>query len=358
MEDHMKPRTVISMAVATALAATAGTALAADADLVVFDWAGYEDPAFFPAYIEKHGQEPTFAYFGDEEEAFQKLRTGFQADLAHPCSQSVPKWIEAGLLEPIDTSRIAGWDGMMEGFRNMPGFVVDGKQYVMPIDWGGTFLTYRTDLVEAADIATLQSFADPKFQGRVSIGDNVDDAYALGFLATGVTDWTKATDAEFEAASAFLRKVHPNVRDYWQDGASLAQLMASGEVILAWAWNETAVTMQGEGQPVALTRDTKEGYSTWVCGYVNLKNGAGSEDKLYDFLNAWNEDRVADYIVNAWGYGHANGAAMAKIDAETLASMGFDNLDAYVDRTLWQSPVPPALREKMIAEFEKIKAGF
>ncbi|HSF95199.1 MAG TPA: extracellular solute-binding protein [Thermohalobaculum sp.] len=354
----MRTNPIFAAALTTALLGTSGAALAADPELVVFDWAGYEDPEFYVAYTEKHGDGPTFAFFGDEEEAFQKLRTGFQADLAHPCSQSVVKWREAGLIEPLDTSRIKGWDGIMAGFANMPGFNVDGKQYVMPLDWGGTFLTYRTDMVDPADAATLQSFADPKFQGRVSIGDNVDDAYALGFLAIGVTDWTTATDAQFQAASDFLRKVHANVRDYWQDGASLAQLIASGEVLLAWAWNETAVTMQGEGQPVALNRDTKEGYSTWVCGYVNLVNGAGSEDKMYDFLSAWNEDRTADYIVNAWGYGHANGAALNKIDPAALASMGFDNLEAYVDRTMWQAPVPTDLREKMIAEFERIKAGF
>jgi len=49
---------------------------------------------------------------------------------------------------------------------------------------------------------------------------------------------------------------------------------------------------------------------------------------------------------------------MAKIDQETLAGMGYDNLDQFRANTLWQAPLPDALREKMIAEFEKIKAGF
>ena len=54
-------------------------------------------------------------------------------------------------------------------------------------DWGSTGLAYRNrDLVSAADAATLQSFADPKFQGRISLPDNVDDAYALGYLANGI----------------------------------------------------------------------------------------------------------------------------------------------------------------------------
>jgi spermidine/putrescine transport system substrate-binding protein len=356
----MQRRSVIAAMLAGALitAAGLGIARAGAGDLVVFDWAGYEDPEFFKSYVDKYGGPPTFAFFGDEEEAFQKLRSGFKADLAHPCAQSVVKWREAGLLEPLDTSKITAWKDVMPAFKDMPGFSDGGKQYILPIDWGATAMTYNTDSVSAEDAATLQSFANPKFKGRVSIGDNVDDAYALGFLATGVTDWTKATDAQFKAASEFLRKVHQNVRTYWTDGSELAQLMASGEVQIAWAWNETATTMQGEGHPIAMKRDTKEGSSTWVCGYVRLKGSTASDEQVYDFLNAWMEPRTAEYIVTSWGYGHSNQAGMAKIDPETLKSSGFGDLDKYTANTLWQAPVPTALREKMIAEFEKIKAGF
>lgn len=343
---------------AALLTLAASPGLAADAEVVVFDWAGYEDPGFHEGFVDKHSDSPTFAFFGDEEEAFQKLRAGFKADLAHPCSQSVPKWREAGLLQPIDTGRVLAWGDLNPGLRDLPGFSHDGKVYLLPFDWGNTALTYRTDLVPQEDVQSLQVFADPKYQGKISIGDNVDDAYALASLAIGLKDWTRMTDAQFEEASAFLRKVHENVRVYWSDGASLAQVMASGEVSIAWAWNETAVTMQAEEHPVEMKRDTKEGLSTWVCGYSILTGSAGSKDKIYDFLNALMEDRTAAYLVGDWGYGHANQAAMAKIDQETLADMGYDNLETFRANTLWQAPLPTALREKMIAEFEKIKAGF
>jgi len=343
---------------AALLALAAGTAAAADAQLTVFDWAGYEDPGFHEDYTAKYNDEPTFAFFGDEEEAFQKLRAGFKADLAHPCSQSVVKWREAGLLKPIDTSRITHWNDLNPGLRDMPGFSKDGKAYFVPIDWGNTALVYNTDLVPEKDVESLQVFADPKYQGKVSVGDNVDDAYALGFLAVGVKDWTTATDAQFKAASDFLRKVHENVRVYWSDGASLQQAMAPGEVTIAWAWNETPVTMQAEGHPIAMKRDTKEGLSTWVCGYTLLNGGEGSEDKAYDYINAFLADSAANLLVTGWGYGHSNLAAMGKMDQAELASMGYDNVDAFRANTLWQAPIPTELREKMIAEFEKIKAGF
>lgn len=347
------------MAVAASSAALLATgALAQDAELTVFDWAGYEDPEFFTAYTEKHGGPPTFAFFGDEEEAFQKLRSGFNADAAHPCSQSVPKWMEAGLLEPLDPSRIDRWDELNEDFREIEAYKKDGEYYFVPVDWGNTGLTYNTEALTEEQVASLQIFADPSMVGKVSVGDNVDDAYALGFLATGVKDWTTATDAQFKAASDFLRRVHPNVLSYWDSSSSLAQLMQSGQVELSWAWNETSATLSGEGLPIALKRDTEEGASSWVCGYVKLRDGPGSDDKFYDFINAWLEPKTVEYIVTAWGYGHSNAAQMAQLDQELLQSLGLESNDALRENTLWQAPVGPEMREKMIAEFELIKAGF
>ena len=80
------------------------SAIAADSELIVFDWGGYEDEMFFQDYMKKYGEAPTYSFFSDEEEAFQKVRAGFRADLGHPCSQSVVMekcWDHCS----IDTSR-------------------------------------------------------------------------------------------------------------------------------------------------------------------------------------------------------------------------------------------------------------
>lgn len=348
----------MGVAIAGVTALLASVAVAQDAELTVFDWAGYEDPEFFTAYIEKHGGPPTFSFFADEEEAFQKLRSGFKADVAHPCSQSVPKWMEAGLLAPLDTSRIDRWADVNEGFREIEAYKKDGEYYFVPLDWGNTGLVYNSEKLTEDQVASLQIFADPSMAGKISLPDNVDDAYALGFLAVGVTDWTEASDEDFNAASAFLRQVHPNVLSYWDSSSSLAQLMQSGQVEAAWAWNETAATLSAEGLPIKMKRDATEGASSWVCGYVKLKDGEGSEDKVYDFINAWLEPATADYLVSAWGYGHSNAAQMEKMDQELLASMSLESNESLRKNTLWQGPAGAERREKMIAEWENIKAGF
>ncbi|MBN9547654.1 MAG: polyamine ABC transporter substrate-binding protein, partial [Alphaproteobacteria bacterium] len=80
----------LALAAVVTVGAGAAHALAeGGGDLVVFDWSGYEDPLLHPAYTAKYNAEPTFSFFGDEDEAFEKMRAGFKADIAHPCSQSV-----------------------------------------------------------------------------------------------------------------------------------------------------------------------------------------------------------------------------------------------------------------------------
>jgi spermidine/putrescine transport system substrate-binding protein len=335
--------------------------LAADGDLVIFDWSGYEEPSFHPRYVEKHGDSPTFTFFGDEDEAFEKLRSGFKADLGHPCSQSVAKWRDAGLLQPLDTSRIDGWDDILPGIMAMKDLVTtaDGTAWFLPWDWGNTSLTYNTEKIAAGDVTSLKAFADPKFKDRVSLPDNVDDAFALASLAIGLKDWTQMTDEQFSAAADFLREVHKNVRMYWTDSTEIVQALGGGEVDLAWAWNDAATQLSAEGLPFAMNKDTAEGITTWVCGYVLLKDAPGSVDKAYDFLSAVNADpEVAKYIVNDWGYGHGNARAMAEVDPDVLAEKGYLDVDKFIDKTLFQSPLSPELKLRMIDEFEKIKAGY
>ena len=354
-------KVVTRLLIGTALLAGGSlNASAADSSLTVFDWAGYEDPAFHPGYVAKNGDSPTFAFFADEDEAFAKMMAGYTPDIAHPCSQSVAKWRDAGLLKPLDPTKIAGYDDVLPGLKSMKDLMTteDGTVWFLPFDWGNTIMTYNADKVDEKDIESLQAFADPKFEGRVSIPGNVDDAYALASLAIGLKDWSGMTDEDFAKASDFLRKVHKNIRLYWVDATEITQAFGGGEVDLAWAWNDTAVRLTAEGMPVKMKKDTKEGLSTWVCGYVELKGSKADEAKVYDFLSAVNAPEVSNYLVTEWGYGHGNGAGMNAIAPEDLAAGGYDDVQKFVDNTLFQSPLPNELKAKMIAEFEKIKAGY
>ena len=344
--------TRLASAAALALLA-AGAVSAQDADLLVFDYSGFENPDYHGTYVEKYGQSPTFSFFGDEEEAFQKLNSGFRADVSHLCAGSVDKWTESGILEPWDTSKIVNYANLDSNLTGQD-VAAGGEVYFIPTDFGSTAIAYNTEEVPAEDVASLDVFRNPKYAGRMSIPDNVDDAFALAYLATGVTDWRDVTDEQFEAAAAWLREVHENLRTYWIDPAELAQLMATGEILVAWAWNETLPTMVEQGFPIAYQREAEEGSSLWLCGYGNLKDGEGNEDKAYDYLNAFlDESSAAPLLRDGWGT--ANRPALEGAGEEALTASGLGTIDAPV---LAQLPISNAQREKQSEAFERIKAGF
>ena len=340
------------LALVLGFAATAASA--ADKDLLVFDYSGFEDSIFHSTYNAKYGDDPSFAFFGDEEEALQKVVSGFRADVAHICAGSVNKWIDAGVIEPWDTSKITEYKNLD---KNLTGQQVAGSDkdvYFIPTDFGSTAISYNTKEVPAADVASLDVFTNPKYAGKLSIPDNVDDAYALAYLATGVTNWQHVTDAQFKAASDWLRKVHPNLVTYWTDPADIAQMMVSGQVLVAWTWNETLPTLRDEGFPEGFQRDAKEGSSLWLCGLVNLKNGPGVEQKVYDYANAFLDKSSTGALMDA-GYGQANKPAMDALGPQALKAAGLGPTSTPV---LAQLPMSVADRQRMSDEFERIKTGF
>lgn len=142
---------------AVSLTALATAATAQDDTLLIFDWSGYEEEGFFQTYLANH-DSPEFAFFGEEEEAFQKLRSGFRADISHPCSQSVEKWRAAELIEPWNLDLIPNYETLAEGYKTADIFTEDGAVYFIPADLGATALLYNTEEVAEADAASLPDF--------------------------------------------------------------------------------------------------------------------------------------------------------------------------------------------------------
>jgi len=328
---------------------------AADPELTVFDWAGFEDPNLQAGYIAKHGQMPTYVFFGDDDEAFAKVANGFAADLIHPCSQMVSKYRDAGLIEPWDVSRIPEWENIAARYKDSEIFVDAEGVWFIPSYHGYTAIAWAKDTVPEEDVSTLQVFLDPKYAGRVSLPDNTDDIWSLAFLATGVSDWTNFTEEQFQAAAQWLRDAHPNVVSYWSDPTDLANLMASGQVQIAWSWNDGIAAMRDSNFNVGFQRNAKEGAASFFCGYINGKGSAGSEDKAYDFINAWLDPASAQGLLDGFSYGHNNEKAFASIPMEEKVTANIDPIEGTV---LAQVPIDNRVRDRLREEFENIKAGF
>ncbi|WP_283178333.1 extracellular solute-binding protein [Gemmobacter sp. 24YEA27] len=342
------------LAGAASAIAIATAAQAADPELTVFDWAGWEIDGALAPYVAKNGQKPTYAFYADDDEAFQKVSSGFKADVVHPCPGAVPNYREAGLIEPWDTSKIEAFANIDPELLESHHIKDDEGVWFIPYDFAYTAIAYNKDKVSEDKVASLNVFLNPDFKGKIAISDNSDDAWALGFLATGTDSWDEVTDEQIEKAAAWLREAAPNVRSWWSDPSELAQLMASGEVEVAWSWNDPVAILQADGFPVGFNRAPAEGSTTFFCGFVNMKNGPGKEDKVYDWVNSMFAVESLPSIIEAIGYANTNKAATDAIDPERLKSAFLDPVETTLFR---QTPMDPDLRARLLEEFELIKMG-
>ena len=90
--------------------------------------------------------------------------------------------------------------------------------------------------------------------------------------------------------------------------------------------------MKDEGLPVKFMTP-KEGARTWVCGLVLTAADyrVGSDDKVYDFLNAMMSPEAGAFLISEYGYGHANSKAFDLVSEERIAEVGLPDPEKFLE---------------------------
>jgi spermidine/putrescine transport system substrate-binding protein len=322
-----------------------------------FTWGGFDIPEYFEEYIAKRKELPNFATFGSTEEAFNKLSSGFVADIAHPCLSDVPRWMSTGMFQPVDTARLSNWADVIPELWNVPYNLKDGKPWMIPFEWGQTSIAYRTDKFELQGEESWDMLWDSRYAGRLGSLAAGGDVWWCAAIKAGVPFDKIDTDEAFEKISAVLRQQRPLIRTYSDDTTSLDTALAAGEIVASMAWNSSVVALVKEGVPVKFAQP-KEGALTWVCGMM-LHSKAPKLDSAYDVIDSLISESSAVYNMRDYGYGGVNRKAFAKFTDEELSVLGLSRNP--VDILNSGHPLIPQTAKwdmRMTDTWEKIKLGF
>ena len=336
------------------------TSARAEADMTYFTWAGYEIPELHPSYIQKYGSSPDTAFFADEEEAFAKLMGGYTADVVHPCSTSVSRWYDAGLIKPMDPSRLTHWNELIPALRDIPGNTIDGQPIFLPNDWGSHSVAYRTDRIDPvrADELGWRLLQDPALAGKIGMWDSLEAAVAYAAIILGIKDTTAVTDTQIAAMKEVLSEQKELLRTYWTSETDAESMLASGELEACYLWSAPVYRLQEQGLPVAYMNDPAGGIISWVCGLVMSSRGGGDEQAAYDFINAWNSPEAGKYLVEVYGYGHANRLTYEIVDPAILEAMGLaGDIESYLANSTPYRSWEPSLLVKYVEMFDEVKTG-
>ena len=104
-------------------------------DVFFLGWQGYDDPYKVGGFLEENGITLQTTYINTIEDIITKLRSGGMGsvDLTTLISQYVEFSAEAGLLEPIDESKVPNLGKRHPRFKQIDEILrVDGKLYGVP----------------------------------------------------------------------------------------------------------------------------------------------------------------------------------------------------------------------------------
>jgi spermidine/putrescine-binding protein len=317
-------------------------------EIIYFSWEGYEDPALHPAFTAKHGDAMKSATFASEQEGLLKLRAGFEASVAHPSTYSIGRWMEAGVVQPIDTGRLKNLPDLWPSLTSLKGVFADGKTWLVPCDWGNSSIIYRTDVVQ--DAGSWKLLFDERYAGRLSMYSDPEPCVVVAALALGYDNPFTLTDAQLGEVKTLLAKQKTLMRFYWDSQTSMEQAMASGEVVAAYGWNSSYAALKAAGHPVAYARP-REGILTWVSGLALLNPTYGSVDLAYDFIDAMIDPEVGKYFIEAWGYGHSNRKAYDIADPAAIAAIGMAQPEALFADGVYYEPVDQETAARYVSAF-------
>lgn len=319
-----------------------------------YTWSGYDVPELHQPYVAKYGESPNITLFADQEEALQKLRAGFEVDLAHPCIDDMIKWHDAEILAPIDVSRLKHWEDLWPDLRSMEGVSFEGNVIYVPFEWGNASLLYRSDIYEGEESWAM--LFDERYKGRISPWEQKYNVYAAATVL-GLDMFNVPEDMLMTQVADLLRKQRDLVRFYWSDPAVAEQAMASGEVVIMHGWNSSYANLKRQGVPVAYAMP-KEGIWTWACGITRVRGGKGDEEQVYDFIDAMISPESGKFLLEAYNLGHSNRKAFELADPSILEELVISDPSEIFSQSVFFRPLEPAVDLHYTKLWDLIQAGF
>ena len=320
--------------------------------LTVLDWAGYDAPDFWIDFQNTYPKVTVnFEIGATDVDIYTKMKAGDQADVFHPYTGWLQFYVDEGLVQEIDTSKLTNWDKVPESFKQIG--QIDGKQYFLPWDWGFTSVLYRTDKVPEG-VDSWAALLDPAYAGHVSMWDDGPGAVTISSYIHGY-DETNITPAQLDTIRKEWIKQNDVNLFYWSSEQDLIDSIASGDVWVAYAWQGAYATLLGQGVPVAYA-SPKEGRNSWV-GVYGIRAGSANYDLALKFLDAKLAEATGNNVVNLFYYGHSNQEVMSGITDDTLKQAFSVDDPAILESTNFTPNLTAEQRDAWTAMWAEVKAA-
>lgn len=320
-------------------------------ELTVLEWGGYEAPDFWTDFADANPDtDVSFELGNNDADILGLMEGGSEADIFHFYTGWQQFYVDEGLVQEIDTSKLTNWDKVPESFKAMG--QINGKQYYIPWDWGFTSILYNSDKVD--EVTSWDALFNADYSGHIAMWDDGPAAVTTSSYIHGY-DETAITDEQLASIEQEWKQQKPLNLHYWDsEYENLCPEVMSGDIWVAYAWQGCYATALYEGTPVAYANPT-EGRNSWV-GLYGISASSDSPELALEFLDAKLAEKTCGNAVTLFYYGCANADVMAAVEDPVLVEAFSIDDPSILENTNFTPLVTADQRDAWTAMWTRVKA--
>jgi len=309
MSRSTKKGIAIAMAAVTVVLLSSIVLFAADKpSLSIICFQGYAEPKWVKPFEEKYDCEVKVTYAGTVEEHFTKTKAApDEYNIVSNDSGRVKMYYDAGLIQPIDTSKLSNYGKVGEFFREHPYAQVEpGKKFQVPITWGTQTITINTAKVSPEVLkkyvspdgrtVSLDILTAPETKGDTAFFDESTNVTQIAAIHLGIETPTNFAAGDWEKVEKRLLEWKRNARTFTTGLDSEFGVMSGEDAYILLGGNDALLNLKLEEAGIR-DRFTQyamtEGTICWIDGWVITKPTQGASLDL--------AHKYIDYMIGAQG---------------------------------------------------------
>ena len=313
---------------------------AAKPTLSIICFQGYAEDGWVKPFEEKYNCEVKITYAGTVEEHFTKVKAApSEYNIVSIDSGRVLLYKDAGLLQPIDTSKLSNYSKIGEYFREHPyGKMPDGSKLHVPIVWGTQTITINTGKVPADMLAkflsktkdgkhetvSLDILTAPESKGYTAFFDESSNVVSIAAIHLGIKTPFRFGSGDWDKVADRLYAWKQNARTFTTGLDSEFGVLTAEDAYVVLGGNDALLNLRLEEAGV---RDSftqyamTEGTICWIDGWVITKPTSGASlDLALKYMDYMIGDQGQKELAELVGFGIVNPAGASGFNPVVLDS--------------------------------------
>ncbi|MBR1805243.1 MAG: ABC transporter substrate-binding protein [Selenomonadaceae bacterium] len=306
----------------------------ADKVVYVYSWGDYLDPETLKLFEQETGIHVVLDEFDTNESMFPRVNEGaVHYDVICPSDYMIQRMIAAGLLQPLDFSKLPDAKKYIgaEFFKQAESFD-PGNKYAVPYCWGTVGIIYdKTKVTDPVDSWNI--LWNEKYAGQILMQDSARDALMIPLKLMGKS-MNETDKAVLQQAQEMLVKQKPLVQAYVVD--EVKEKLINSEAAMGVVFSGEAPIILRENPNMAFVVP-KEGTNFWIDGWVITKS-AENVDNAHKFIDFMCRPDVAVKNFEYLGYSTPNTGVKELVEDEELKNspIAFPSPDVYKDQETYK----------------------